>query len=194
MLDGKPVSESTLVVAETSSRGLEQPACQTRKMARGCAWLPDPTNLWRPLLSPSSKNNLSCRDDQDFLPCNGHESSTTALDPHDRHRHWGSFALGGIMGMGIRHETQAVNQRVNEISELRDPSPFRGAALLWAISEKCIWPSKGILRNPDPLLEKQVDESRAWDFEALLPDFVKQNPKLFPQAAADEIRRTFGSV
>ncbi len=50
---------------------------------------------------------------------------------------------------------------------------------------------QGYLRSPDPSLEKQVGDSRD-EFEALLPEFVKQNPKLFPQTAAEEIRRTFG--
>src|SRR5262245_22328969 len=50
---------------------------------------------------------------------------------------------------------------------------------------------KGYLRSPDPSLEKQVDQSRK-DFEALLPEYVKQNPKLFPQAASEEIERSFG--
>ena len=31
--------------------------------------------------------------------------------------------------LGVRRETQAMNQMVNEVSDLRDPSPFRAA--LW---------------------------------------------------------------
>jgi PAS domain S-box-containing protein len=101
----------------------------------------------------------------------------------------GEVLLLGGLWMGIRRESRAVNDKVNEISDLRDPSPFR-AALLGHLG-KIHLAIQGYLHNPDPTLEKQVDDSRA-DFEALLPDFVAQNPKLFPQAAAEEIRRTFG--
>jgi len=82
-----------------------------------------------------------------------------------------------------------MNQAVNDVSDLRDPSPYR-AALMGHLG-KIHLAIQGYLRTPDPSLEKQADESRK-DFETLLPDFVKQNPKLFPQTAAEEIRRTFG--
>jgi len=90
---------------------------------------------------------------------------------------------------GIHHETAAVNQAVNEASELRDPSPFR-AALMGHLG-KIHLGLEGYLRSPDPSLEKQIAESRK-DFDMLLPEFSQQNPKLFPQAANDEIKRTFG--
>src|SRR5258706_1453653 len=101
----------------------------------------------------------------------------------------GEALLLGLLIFNIRHEVRAVNAAVNQVSDLRDPSPFR-AALMGHLG-KIHLGLKGYLRSPDPSLEKQVDDSRK-DFEALLPDFVKQNPKLFPQAAAEEIRRTFG--
>jgi len=98
------------------------------------------------------------------------------------------FVSDGLR-LGIRHETQVVNQTVNEVSDLRDPSPFR-AALLGQLG-KIQLSLKGYLRNPESSPEKQVNESRD-EFESLLPEFVRQNPKLFPQTAAEEIRRTFG--
>ncbi len=101
----------------------------------------------------------------------------------------GEAVLLGLLIVGIRHEVRAVNAAVNQVSDLRDPSPFR-AALMGHLG-KIHLGLKGYLRSPDPTLEKQVEVSRK-DFEALLPDFVKQNPKLFPQAAAEEIKRTFG--
>jgi len=99
-----------------------------------------------------------------------------------------AFLLGGLW-LGIRREARAMNQAVNEVSDLRDPSPFR-AALMGHLG-KINLAMEGYLRSSEPSQEQQVNESLA-DFEALLPDFVKQNPKLFPQGADDEIRRTFG--
>ncbi len=92
-------------------------------------------------------------------------------------------------GLGIRHEIQAVNRTVNDVSDLRDPSPFR-AALMGHLGKINVG-FTGYLQSSDPSLEKQIQESRK-DFETLLPEFVRQNPKLFPQEAADEIKRTFG--
>ena len=89
----------------------------------------------------------------------------------------------------MRHETQDVNRIVNEVSELRDPSPFR-AALLGHLGKIQV-SLNSYLRTLDPSLDKQVSESRD-EFETLLPEFVRQNPKLFPQTAAEEIKRTFG--
>jgi hypothetical protein len=40
-----------------------------------------------------------------------------------------------------------------------------------------------------PANDPKVAESRK-DFEALLPEFAKENPKLFPQTANEEIQRT----
>jgi PAS domain S-box-containing protein len=89
---------------------------------------------------------------------------------------------------GIQKEIASVNQAVNEVSDLRDPSPFR-AALLGQLGKIHV-ALEGYLRSPDASLEKQIDESRK-DFEMLLPEFTRQNPKLFPAAANDEIKRGF---
>jgi PAS domain S-box-containing protein len=98
-----------------------------------------------------------------------------------------ALVLTGVW-WGIRHETTAVNDTVNEVSDLRDPSPFR-AALLGHLG-KIHLALEGYLRSPDPSLEKQMVESRK-DFEMLLPEFTRQNPNLFPAAASDEIKRAF---
>lgn len=94
-----------------------------------------------------------------------------------------------VAWQGLRHETEAVNRTVSEASELKDPSPFR-AALMGHLG-KIHLGLEGYLRSPGPSMEKQIAESRQ-DFEALLPEFAKQNPKLFPPKAGDEIGRTFG--
>ena len=108
---------------------------------------------------------------------------------------WRIVALGAAAALilvgvwwGIRHEIAAVNQTVDEVSELRDPSPFR-AALLGQLGNIHVG-LEGYLRSPDASLEKQMADSRK-DFEMLLPEFTLQNPNLFPQAASDEIKRAF---
>jgi PAS domain S-box-containing protein len=90
---------------------------------------------------------------------------------------------------GIQHEVGEINRAVSEISDLKDPSPFR-VALMGHLG-KIHLGLEGYLRSGDPSLAGQVAESRK-DFEALLPEFMKQNPKLFPPAAGEEIKRTFG--
>lgn len=99
-----------------------------------------------------------------------------------------ALLLWGVW-FGIRHETAAVNRTVSEVSELKDPSPFR-AALLGQLGKIHVG-LEGYLRSPNPSLEKQIAESRR-DFESLLPEFAKQNPKLFPPIADDEIKGAFG--
>jgi len=98
-----------------------------------------------------------------------------------------AFVLAGIW-WGIRQEIAAVNRTVDEVSDLRDPSPFR-AALLSQLGNIHV-ALEGYLRSPDASLEKQMVESRK-DFEMLLPEFTLQNPKLFPPMANDEIKRAF---
>ena len=98
-----------------------------------------------------------------------------------------ALLLAGVW-WGLRKEIAAVNRTVDEISDLRDPSPFR-AALLGQLGSIHVT-LEGYLRSPDASLEKQIAESRR-DFEMLLPEFTRQNPKLFPEAAGDEIKRAF---
>ncbi len=95
--------------------------------------------------------------------------------------------LCGI-AVGIRHEINAINRSVTEVSDLKDPSPFR-AALLGHLG-KIHLGLGAYLRNPDPSMEKQIAESQK-EFAALVPEFMKQNAKLFPKTACDEIKRTF---
>src|ERR1051326_5105926 len=98
------------------------------------------------------------------------------------------FILVGVV-FAVRYETRAVNATITDVSDLKDPSPYR-VALMGHLG-KIHLSLAGYLQSSDPALEKQMRESRK-DFGALLPDFVHQNPKLFPQDAADEIKRTFG--
>jgi PAS domain S-box-containing protein len=90
--------------------------------------------------------------------------------------------------MGVGAQTQAVNQAVLDISELKDPSPFR-AALLGHLG-KIHLGLRSYLRDPDPALERQAADGRR-DFIASLPEFARQNPRLFPKEAREEIQRTF---
>ena len=99
-----------------------------------------------------------------------------------------ALLLWGVW-VGIHHETAAVNRTVSEVSELKDPSPFR-AALMGQLGKIHVG-LEGYLRSPNPSLERQIAESRK-DFESLIPEFAKQNPKLFPPIADEEIQRTFG--
>jgi PAS domain S-box-containing protein len=99
-----------------------------------------------------------------------------------------SLLLGGLW-KGIVDQTRGVNQAVTGISDLKDPSPYR-AALLGHLGKMHLG-LRGYLRSPDASLEKQVAQSRL-DFEASLPEFERENPKLFPPTAGEEIRRTFG--
>ncbi|MFA5975401.1 MAG: PAS domain-containing protein [Elusimicrobiota bacterium] len=89
---------------------------------------------------------------------------------------------------GMGRETAAVNQAVSEISDLKDPSPFR-AALMGHLGKIRIG-LQGYLCSQDASLLKQVADSRQ-DFEASLPEFAHQNPSLFPPEAAREIRNAF---
>jgi PAS domain S-box-containing protein len=96
--------------------------------------------------------------------------------------------LAGIW-WGVNRQLDAMNYAVNEISELKDPSPFRAA--LTGHLGKIHLGLEGVFSGAEPSLADQVAESRK-DFEAALPEFQKQNPRLFPAAAVEEISRTFG--
>jgi PAS domain S-box-containing protein len=97
-----------------------------------------------------------------------------------------SLLLG--LWWGISSQMNAMTRRVNDVSELKDPSPFRAA--LAGYLGKIHVGLQGYLHSPDPTLLDQVAQSRK-DFEASLPEFQKENARLFPQIAVDEIRRSF---
>jgi PAS domain S-box-containing protein len=91
---------------------------------------------------------------------------------------------------GINHEVQKTNKAVNDVAELKDPSPFRAA--LNGYLGKIQLGMQGYLRSADPSLAEQMLQARK-DFLASLPEFQKQNSRLFPPAAVEEIRRAFSS-
>src|SRR4029077_17773815 len=97
-----------------------------------------------------------------------------------------------LMGLwwGIVAQTGAMNRSLNELSELKDPSPYR-AALMGHLG-KIRLGLQGFLRSGDASMADQAAQSRK-DFDALLPEFEKQNPHLFPSAAREEIRKAFHS-
>jgi PAS domain S-box-containing protein len=77
---------------------------------------------------------------------------------------------------------------VNDIAELKDPSPFR-AALMGHLGKMRL-ALQGHLQSGDPALSDQAAQSRK-DFLASLPEFARQSPRLFPKNAVEEIKRSF---
>src|SRR5258708_857104 len=96
-----------------------------------------------------------------------------------------ALLLGGLWWAG-NHQMDAMNHSVNDIAELKDPSPYR-AALMGHLG-KIRLGLQGFLGSGDTALAEQVAQSRK-DFDAALPEFQKENPRLFPKSAVDEIRR-----
>lgn len=96
--------------------------------------------------------------------------------------------LVGLLATGIRYEWRQIHRTINELAELRDPSPFR-AALVGHLG-KIRLGLQGFLRSGDRSLSDQAARGAA-EFEASLPEFQKQNEKLFPPAAVSEIREAF---
>lgn len=111
-------------------------------------------------------------------------------------RRFGKIALVGILELAILWgivraislQTRRVEAAVSEISDMKDPSPFR-VALLGHL-DKIHLSVLAYLRSPDPAPLKQVADSQR-DFENSLPEFERQNRRLFPPMASEEIRRTY---
>jgi PAS domain S-box-containing protein len=81
-----------------------------------------------------------------------------------------------------------MEQAVSDVSDLRDPSPFRVA--LNGHLDKIHLAALAYWRNPDAALPAQVDRSEK-DFADSLNEFKKQNPHLFPGKAAEQIQDVF---
>ena len=99
-----------------------------------------------------------------------------------------SLVIITLCGWGISSQMKAMNQSVNDISDLKDPSPYH-AALMGYLGKAHVG-LEGFLRSSDPALNDQVVQTRK-DFDSAVAEFEHQNPKLFPKIAVDEIRRTF---
>ena len=99
----------------------------------------------------------------------------------------GALALWVIVN-AIHSQTARMEQAVNSISDLRDPSPFRVA--LTGHLDKIHLSALAYLRSPDAALPAQIKQSEK-EFEGSLREFEKQNPRLFPAKAAEEIRDVF---
>jgi PAS domain S-box-containing protein len=97
---------------------------------------------------------------------------------------WGVLRAAGM-------QSHQIDADVSEISDLRDPSPFR-VALLGHL-DKISLSLSAYLRSPDAGLLKQIDASRK-DFENSLPEFEHQNKRLFPPAAGEEIRSAYDAM
>lgn len=91
----------------------------------------------------------------------------------------------------VRLQSRKIDADVSEISDLIDPSPFR-VALLGHL-DKISLSLSAYLRSPDATLLKQIDQSRN-DFENSLPEFERQNKRLFPPAAGEEIRMAYEAM
>lgn len=100
----------------------------------------------------------------------------------------GALALWGIV-KSINDQTAQMELAVNNIADLRDPSPFRVA--LTGHLDKIQLSALAYLRSPDAALPAQVDRSEK-EFEGSLHEFEKQNPRLFPAKAGEEILDIFG--
>ena len=100
----------------------------------------------------------------------------------------GEVLLLALLWWGIAAQTKAMNQSLNDLSELKDPSPYR-AALMGHLG-KIRLGLQGFLRSGDTSMADQSVLSRK-EFESLLPEFEKQNPHLFPPVARNEIHKTF---
>jgi PAS domain S-box-containing protein len=96
--------------------------------------------------------------------------------------------LLALLSGGIYAEWRATNGAIQELSELVNPSPYR-AALMGHLG-KIHLSLQGYLRSADPSLSEQALKASG-EFEASIPEFQKENPKLFPKQAVEEIGRTF---
>jgi len=95
--------------------------------------------------------------------------------------------LWGII-LAATAQSRHIDAEVTEISDLKDPSPFR-VALLGHL-DKIQLSLDAYLRSPDPSLLKQIADSRQ-DFENSLPEFERQNKRLFPPEASAAIRESY---
>jgi PAS domain S-box-containing protein len=98
--------------------------------------------------------------------------------------------LWGIL-KGVKLQSRHIDTDVSDVSDLKDPSPFR-VALLGHL-DKISLSLSAYLRSPEPTLLQQIDASRK-DFENSLPEFEHQNKKLFPPAASEEIRNAYDAM
>jgi len=99
-----------------------------------------------------------------------------------------ALLLIGALAWAIRQQSQRVNESLNEIADLRDPSPFRVA--LTGHLDKIHLSLLAYIKNPDPALVDRIKSSQA-DFERSLHEFETQSPRLFPAAARDQILQSY---
>lgn len=98
--------------------------------------------------------------------------------------------LGFLAGMGwlMLEQSKAADRALVEISDLRDPSPFRVA--LTGHLDKIYLNFQAYVKGPNQTLLDQMKTSQT-DFERSLHDFEIQSPKLFPVAARDGILQSY---
>ncbi len=88
----------------------------------------------------------------------------------------------------FRLQSQAADERLNEVSTLADPSPFRVA--LTGHLDQMHLALQAYSQNPDPELVERIDVSRH-AFEKSLQEFGKQSPRLFPAGARETLLTAF---
>ncbi len=101
-----------------------------------------------------------------------------------------AIILWGVL-KAVHGQARRIDTDVSEISDLRDPSPFR-VALLGHL-DKISLSLSAYLRSPDPAPLKQITDSRQ-DFENSLPEFERQNKRLFPQEAGEQIQSAYEAM
>ncbi len=104
-----------------------------------------------------------------------------------------AFGLGellflGLMSGGVLWQFHDMNRAVGDLSDLKDPSPFR-AALIGNLGRTHI-AVQGLLRNDDASMRDLVTKGNK-EFESSVPAFQQQNSKLFPKDAVDDILQAF---
>jgi PAS domain S-box-containing protein len=93
-----------------------------------------------------------------------------------------------IIGGAVTYQVRWVNQKINEMADLKDPSPFTASLMntLNTINLNLV----GYLQNRDPLLEEALKASEK-ELETGLQDFHQQNPRLFPESAQVKIMAVY---
>ena len=86
------------------------------------------------------------------------------------------LAIGGT----VSYQVRMVEHKINDMADLKDPSPF--TANLMGILNSINFNLASFIQNRDPLLKEAV-ETHAREFETTVAEFHRDNPRLFPDEA-----------
>jgi len=101
-----------------------------------------------------------------------------------------SVSLWGLF-LAMRQQIRFADEQVNLISDLKDPSPFRSA--LVGHLDKMNWSLQGYVRSHDASMPAHLAQGQK-DFEESIPEFHRQNPRLFPSQAQVSILKDYRSL